>query len=243
MGFQLQKHLFFFQPKPTGSSAHTLSAPNSTRTASGSVAAVLLLVKGWEKWLVNGWISSSHVKDGSSQKNWHFMAFHPLKPKKMAFHRNLPSVNDVNGWNPSTNQTWLQNRRISRPSWHRRVAPEMGRDLPVGPLLHHLAVCKGCPHPSCLGNSDKNKSSSFLRRNLMSEAKNHDIPSISQYCQANFPTVSPVLSSCVRCSNRYSIASAASGVAMAGLARQSLPGNICPLGRFFVKGMGYPLVN
>ena len=141
-----------------------------------------------------------------------------VRPKKLGFDFTLWNLPSVNGWNPSTNQTWLQNRPRDRPV-------EIGRDIPVGPLLHHLVVCKGGLHPSCLGNSEKNKSSSFLRRNLMSEAKNHDIPNISQYCQANSPTVSPVLDFLAVVSDVQTVIQSpkASDVAMAGLARQSLP--------------------
>jgi hypothetical protein len=100
----------------------------------------------------------SHVKDGSSQKTG-ISPFETTKttlwnPKKLAFHPwNLPSVN---GWNPSTNQTWLQNRPRSRVWLYAK-----------GVCIHHAWEIP-----------KKNKSSSFLRRNLMSEAKNHDIPSI-----------------------------------------------------------------
>ena len=63
----------------------------------------------------------------------------------------------------------------------------------------------------------------------MSEAKNHDIASIVRQTLPLFRPFKKLFSGCVRCSD----------VAMAGLARQSLPERSVHWDAFFVKGMGH----
>ena len=153
MGLQLQACFFPAQVGhgvPTGSSAHKLSAPNSTRTASGSVAAAPLLVKGWEfnkKMMKNGWwlaYSSAMLRMVRPKK----LGFHPLKPKKLPFETKKlafhPLKPPICKWMEPLHKSNVAAKSTARSRgqvwWHRRVAPvEIGRDIPWA-----LASSSGC---------------------------------------------------------------------------------------------------